>query len=197
MNIDGALCWRALATGVNPLDGVPLSTRPATLGASTVTQAQYEALQAGISQTLATGDLHGKPAIIVTGRGDGFLPLNHASRPYYALNQKVEGTRSQLRYYEVKNAHHLDSLNANAGFDTRYIPLDYYYFRALDLMFAHLQDGRVLPPGQMVRTTPRQLDSSTGKARDLTVEANLPALSEQPVAGDVLSFDNGLLSIPE
>ncbi|MFL5346545.1 MAG: 3-hydroxybutyrate oligomer hydrolase family protein [Hyalangium sp.] len=197
LNIDGALCWRTLATGVNPLDGVPLSARPATLGAYTVTQAQYEAVQAGSAQTLAKGDLHGKPAIIVTGRSDGFLPLNHASRPYYALNQKVEGTGSQLRYYEVKNAHHLDSLNGNSGFDTRYIPLDYYYFRALDLMFARLQEGRELPPSQVVRTTPRRIDSSTGKPVDLTVEENLPALSAQPAAGDVLSFENGLLSIPE
>ena len=97
----------------------------------------------------------------------------------------------------MKNAHHLDSLNANAGFDTHYIPLDYYYFRALDLMFARLQDGRALPPSQVVRTTPRPVDSSTGKTSDVTVEANLPALSAQPAAGDVLSFDNGLLSIPE
>ncbi|WP_224364248.1 D-(-)-3-hydroxybutyrate oligomer hydrolase [Hyalangium versicolor] len=197
LNLDGALCWRALATGVNPLDGVPLSTQPATLGAYTVTRAQYEAVQAGISQTLSTGDLHGKPAIIVTGRSDGFLPLNHASRPYYALNQKLEGTGSQLRYYEVTNAHHLDSLNANTGFDSRFIPLDYYYFRALDLMFARLQGGGELPPSQVVHTTPRRINSSTGKPEDLTVQANLPALSAQPAAGDVLSFNNGLLTIPE
>lgn len=197
LNLDGALCWRTLATGVNPLDGVSLSTRSATIGAYTITQAQYEAVQTGLSQTLATGDLHGKPALIVTGRNDGFLPINHASRPYYALNQKVEGTGSQLRYYEVKNAHHLDSLNANAGFNTHYIPLDYYYFRALDLMFEHLQTGRELPPSQVVRTTPRRIDPATGKPEDLSAQTHLPALAAQPAAGDVLSFDNGLLSIPE
>ncbi|MGT2490342.1 3-hydroxybutyrate oligomer hydrolase family protein [Cupriavidus basilensis] len=63
-NLDGVRCLRALLTGAG-------------------TQAQ--ALQAGLAQTLRSGDLHGKPAIIVHGRSDALLPVNHTSRPYPRL----------------------------------------------------------------------------------------------------------------
>jgi hydroxybutyrate-dimer hydrolase len=197
LNIDGALCWRALISGVNPLDGVPLSTRPATLGAYTVTHAQHEAVRAGFTETLATGHLRGKPTIIVTGRADGFLPVNHASRPYYAMNQKLEGAANQVRYYEVKNAHHLDAQNAMPGFNTLTLPLNYYYFRSLDLMFEHLQGRGELPPSQVVHTTPRRLVPGTNNPEDLTVQAHLPGISARPGPGEAISFENGLLSIPE
>ncbi|HYO53505.1 3-hydroxybutyrate oligomer hydrolase family protein [Archangium sp.] len=77
------------------------------------------------------------------------------------------------------------------------IPLNYYYFRSLDLMFEHLQGRGELPPSQVLRTTPRRIDPQTGKPEDLTVQAHLPAIAAQPAAGDVLSFASGLLSIPE
>ncbi len=197
LNIDGALCWRALATGVNPLNGVALSTQDATLGQYTVKQAMHAAIQAGIAQTLGTGGLRGKPTVIVTGRSDGFLPVNHSSRPYYALNQKVEGSASQVRYYEVTNAHHLDSFNGTRGFDTRFVPLLPYYHRALNLMLERLEGGGTLPPSQVIHTTPRAADAQTGAPVDLTAEAHLPLIAAQPSTGAAISFSNGLLTIPE
>jgi len=38
-----------------------------------------------------TGRLRGKPAIIVHGRSDALVPVNHSSRAYYGTNQFVEG----------------------------------------------------------------------------------------------------------
>jgi hydroxybutyrate-dimer hydrolase len=36
------------------------------------------------------------PAIFVTGRNDGILPPNFASRAYFGLNNVVEGSLSPL-----------------------------------------------------------------------------------------------------
>ena len=47
-------------------------------------------LQAGVDETRRTGNLRGKPAIIVHGRADALLPVSHTSRPYTALNKRVE-----------------------------------------------------------------------------------------------------------
>ena len=67
-----------------------------------------ERLEQGISEILGDGNLHGVPTIIVHGRADALIPVNHSSRPYYVLTKQVEGGTSQLHYYEVRNAQHLD-----------------------------------------------------------------------------------------
>ncbi len=75
----------------------------------------------GSTQVQAHGDLHGKPAIIVHGRADNLVPVNHSSRPYYGLNKMVEGRDSHLRYYEVTNAQHFEAFSSavSAGLTTR------------------------------------------------------------------------------
>ena len=75
LNVDGALCLRGLLTG---------------------SDASALALQRGIRETLRNGNLQRKPAIIVHGRADALIPVNHSSRPYTALNKRVEGRHSQL-----------------------------------------------------------------------------------------------------
>lgn len=196
LNIDGALCLRALATGVNPLTNKPVAEQETVIGRYTVTEEMVFNVKNGIAQVRATGNLRGRPAIIVTGRSDGFLPLNHASRPYYALNQTVEKSASQLRYYEVTNAEHLDSLLGTRAFAEHYVPLVYYYQRAMDLMMEHLRSQQPLPPSQVVHTTPRAVNTS-GALEDLVVEGHLPAISATPAGADAISFDQGLLSIPQ
>lgn len=103
--LDALLCLRALAAGLDPETGDPLTGEAADNAAR---------IAEGIDAIRATGDLQGKPAIFVTGRSDAILPINHTSRPYYGLNQRVEGADSELRYYEVLNAQHLDILNGFA-----------------------------------------------------------------------------------
>ena len=186
-NLDGALCLRALATGVDPVSGEPLSGKALEA---------HERLLASLEHIRASGDLQGRPAIIVTGRSDGILPLNHTSRSYFGLNQFREQTASGLRYYEITNAQHLDAFNAFAGFDTRYVPLHHYFIQGLNLLWDHLTIGIELPPSQVVHTVPRS--GIAGAAPAITL-ANVPdiqdAASVDPAS--LISFDGNLLHIPD
>ncbi|MEA2960854.1 MAG: hydroxybutyrate-dimer hydrolase, partial [Alphaproteobacteria bacterium] len=76
-NLDGALCLRSLATGKNAATGAPLTGTQ---------KAQADRIADGVGEVLATGRLRRVPAIFVTGRNDGILPPNFASRAYFGLN---------------------------------------------------------------------------------------------------------------
>jgi hydroxybutyrate-dimer hydrolase len=184
MNLDGALCLRALATGLDqagqPLTGAMLE--------------QHRRVKAGILETQLTANLKGKPAVFVNGRADAILPPNFASRAYFARNKSVEPA-SKLHYYEVTNAHHLDVLNGVPGFDSRYVPLHVYYVQALNLMWDHLKSGRALPASQVVRTKPRE--QKDGKTVPIE-RANVPPIESSLGANTLISvgFD-GKLRIPE
>jgi hydroxybutyrate-dimer hydrolase len=176
-NTAGALCLRNLVTG---------------------TDAAAQKLQAGVDETRRNGNLRGKPAIIVHGRADALLPVSHTSRPYAALNRKVEGSASKLRYVEVTNAQHFDSFiglpTVLPGYDTRYVPLHVYLNRALDAMYDHLASGKTLPASQVVRTVPR--GGTPGSAPAITT-ANLPPMAATPLAGDAIAITAGAIAIPD
>ncbi|PSF13479.1 D-(-)-3-hydroxybutyrate oligomer hydrolase [Marinobacter fuscus] len=180
--LDALLCLRGLAAGADPVSGAALTGEQAELA---------EEIAEGIAAVRATGNLQGKPAVFVTGRADAILPINHTSRPYYGLNQQVEGDRSQLRYYEILNAHHLDVLNGLAGVGNRYVPLHHYYFQALDLVWNHLSGQQPLPPSQVVRTTPR------GDMATPLDETHLTPIAMTPDDSDRILFADGELRIPE
>jgi hydroxybutyrate-dimer hydrolase len=127
-----------------------------------------------VAEVAATGNLHGKPAIIVHGRSDTLIPVNFATRAYVGLNASAEGGASKLRYIEVTNANHFDSF-ANA-LPANIVPLHVYLFRALDAMLANLRSPSTpLPPSQVVRTVTR-VDNTT----PITV-ANVPPISTTPL----------------
>ncbi|SUY76323.1 D-(-)-3-hydroxybutyrate oligomer hydrolase precursor [Comamonas testosteroni] len=176
-NTPGALCLRNLVTGN---DG------------------SARALQAGIDETRRNGNLQGKPAIIVHGRADALLPVNHTTRPYVALNRRVEGAASKLSYVEVTNAQHFDSFiglpAVLPGYDTRYIPLHVYLNRALDAMYDHLANGKALPPSQVVRTVPR--GGNPGQAPAIQ-PANLPLIAGTPAAADRIEVSAGAIRVPD
>jgi hydroxybutyrate-dimer hydrolase len=180
-DLDGALCLRSLATGEDATTGQKLVGARAT---------DHRRIAGGVDEILATGDLHGIPAIFVAGRNDGILPLNFASRAYFGLNNLVEGRHSQLRYYEVTNAHHLDAFNAIAGYNALFIPLHVYYRQAMDLMLAHLRHDDALPPSQVVHTTPR------GAGAPAITAANVPPIAGTPAAGALITFTAGEVRIP-
>lgn len=180
--LDALLCLRGLAEGRDPISGGLL---PSLLAE------QAETIADGIEAIRASGDLQGTPTIFVTGRSDAILPINHTSRPYFGLNQTLEGSNSALRYYEVLNAHHLDAFNAFPGFDALYVPLHRYYFQALDLMYSHLNDGDALPPSQVVRTTPR------GAGAPALTTANVPPIQATPADGDRILFEDDQVRIPD
>jgi hydroxybutyrate-dimer hydrolase len=153
-------------------------------------------LRASIDAVKRTGNLKGKPAVIVQGRSDTLLPVNHTSRPYYALNKSVEGA-SKLSYYEVEHAQHFDSFvgtAAFAGYDTRLIPLHRYLIQALDIMYANLKSGTAIPPSQVVRTTVR--GGTPGAAPAITI-ANVPPIAAAPSAANTITFSANTLTIPE
>jgi hydroxybutyrate-dimer hydrolase len=179
-NVSGALCLRALATGYARDDAGP-----------TVQRALYEDVRESIAQVRATGRLRGVPTIIVHGRSDALIAPNHSSRPYYALSRKVDGGRSRITYYEIVNAQHLDAFNAFPDFAARYVPLHRYFIQALDLLYAHLTDGKPLPASQVVRTTPR------GAATTPIAASNVPPIAARPKAGDRITFDGRTLRIPD
>ena len=152
---------------------------------------QARRIAGGIEDVLATGNLRGIPAVIVNGRNDGILPPNFTSRAYFGLNNAVEGARSSLRYYEVSNAHHLDTLNQVPGYDAAYVPLHRYFIQAMDLMYDHLRHGRPLPPSQVVHTRPR------GAGAPPLTAANVPPIAEAPPAAALITFADGQVNIPE
>ena len=176
-NLDGALCLRQLLSG---------------------SDAAALALQQGVAQTLRNGNLQRKPAIIVHGRDDALLPVNHTSRPYTALNKRVEGHHSRLSYIEVTNAQHFDSFiglpAVLPGYDSRYIPLHVYLNRALDAMYAHLRQGQALPASQVVRTVPR--GGVAGAAPAITAD-NVPPFVRRPAEGDAIRMHGNTLVVPD
>jgi hydroxybutyrate-dimer hydrolase len=184
-NLPGALCLRGLVTGRDPVTGNMLEGDA---------RANHDRIAQGIEEIRADGNLRGLPAMIVTGRSDAILALNHASRAYFGLNKLVEGDASQLRYVEVTNAHHLDVFNGFPGFNTRYVPLHRYYVQAMDLMLDHLKRGTPLPPSQVVRTKAR------GTASDGTVPpldaASVPPILSAPPADALITFTSGEVRIP-
>lgn len=138
-----------------------------------------EKIQDSLKPIEAHGELGGLPAIIVHGQADGLIPVNHSSRPYLALNFQKEGQHSNLKYYEVENAHHFDAFNALPQLQTSYVPLHHYYEQALDLMWLHLKEQKPLPPSQLVKTKARKIVD--GKVEALKTE-HIPAISETPKA---------------
>jgi hydroxybutyrate-dimer hydrolase len=184
LNLDGALCLRALATGRDPVTGAPLTG-----------SMRQDALRvaAGILQVRAFGTLD-KPALIVHGRSDGVIAPNHTSRAYFGLNKTLRPFANDTRYVEVTNAHHLDAFNGLPGYDTRMIPLHVYFVQALNLMYDHLKNGRPLPPSQVVHTVPR--GGTPGAAPAITA-ANVPPINLSPPSADRIVFSGRTVRIPD
>ncbi|GJG95628.1 3-hydroxybutyrate oligomer hydrolase family protein [Cupriavidus pauculus] len=171
-NIDGALCLRNLLDTSNA------------------------ALMAGIGQTYRNGNLRGKPAMIVHGRSDALLPVNHTSRPYLGLNKSVEGGVSKLSYIEVTNGQHFDGfIDVIGGYAARYIPMHVYLNRALDSVYANLKNGTALPPSQVVRTTPRGGTGNPAIGPQI-LPSNVPPIAATPAAGDAITVTGTTVNVP-
>lgn len=176
-NLDGALCLRQLVTGNDAL---------------------ARRLQAGLDETRRNGNLRGKPTVIVHGRADALIPVNHTSRPYAALNKQVEGAGSRLSYIEVTHAQHFDSFiglpSVLPGYDSRFVPLHVYLNRALDAVYAHLRQGQALPPSQVVRTVPR--GGTPGQAPAISAD-HVPGFAVLPAEADRIRFTASAIHVPD
>jgi hydroxybutyrate-dimer hydrolase len=186
--LDGALCQRSLVTGRDAVTGKKLTGDM---------KAKSDRVRAGIEKVQLGAHTHGTPVLIVSGRNDALLPVNHASRAWFAKSQSGGAKAANVRYVEVTNAQHFDSfiaLGLFLGYDTRYIPLHVYFNRAMDAMWGHLTAGTPLPPSQVVRTVPR--GGVTGAAPPLTA-ANVPPIQASPAPGDLIVFGGNTLTIPD
>jgi len=159
----------------------------------TGTSANARRVQKGITETAHSANLHGIPTIIVHGQSDALIPVNHSSRAYLGLNHIKEGDASNLHYYEISNAQHLDAFNALPGFDSRFIPLHYYLLKALDLMYDHMTLGSQLPDSQVVWTLPRAIDNNG--AVEALREKNLPEILQNPQKSRI-RLEEGIVKIP-
>ncbi len=182
--LDGALCMRSLVTGVDAGGAALTGTM----------KAWSDRVRAGIQEVQLSANLRGKPTIIVAGREDTLVPVNHAARAYFGRNLQVEGAASKARYIEVTNAQHFDTFiafGALLGYDTRYVPLHPYFVRAMDAMWNHLKNGAPLPASQVVRTTPRGAGAPPLQA------SNVPAWAAAPAAADTVGFSGSTLTVPQ
>jgi hydroxybutyrate-dimer hydrolase len=192
-NLRAALCYRLLFTGRDEF-GHRLRGRKFI---------NHIRVRLGLSRLRYSGRLRGIPAVIVHGRNDGVVPPNHSSRAYYGVNQIVESKRSNLHYYEVTNANHLDAfIPFFTGYQERFIPLHYYFDQAVSIMYDHLKNGTPLPPSQVVRTIPREVLDPGGPPviADIT-EDNVPPILENPDDADRITIKKRrwkvILNIPE
>jgi hydroxybutyrate-dimer hydrolase len=189
--LDGMLCLRNLVTGVNSVSGAALT------GSELINS---QRVQAGIRDVLLTGKLQNKPVVIVAGRSDTLVPVNHSARAYTAFNSKVDGANSNLRYYEIMNGQHFDAFLPNAagggvqGYDTLFVPVHYYFIKGMDLMWARLKNGTALPASQVVRTTPR--GGVPGSAPAITT-ANVPPIAAVPAPANAISAASGAIAVPD
>jgi hydroxybutyrate-dimer hydrolase len=208
--LDGAICHRNLVEGRDIVTGTPL------------TGAMKEAsdrVRAGIEEVLLEAELRGKPALIVAGRADALIPVNHAARAYFGVSQlenrghgrrhrhgdkHARGENRNVRYVEVTNGQHFDAflpcgttppLNTIlAGYDSRFVPLHVYLIQSLDWMYDHLTNGKKLPPSQVVRAIPR---GGTACAAPPITAANVPPIAADPPAGDRITMNHKTLHVPE
>lgn len=188
LSLDSALCLRSLALGTDASTGAALTAT------TTPTLAQSQAVRAGVNEVLLNGNLRGKPTLMVGGRSDALIPVNHSERAYLAYNRLTEGANSPLRYIEVTNAQHFDGFLPFAGFDNRFVPLHVYFNAAMDAMWAKLKNGTELPPSQVVRAIPR--GGLPGAAPALAA-ANVPPIAATPAAADAIGFAGSTVNIPQ
>ncbi len=133
-----------------------LDTGGLSLGAATdidavrCLRAQLAKLRAGLGQIAMTARTGRRPVIVLHGRDDSLVPVNHAARAYAVANWRAVGQRSGLRYYELLGVQHFDAFVALPGLRGRYRPMQPHLNAALDLLYARLTAGRPLPPSQVV-----------------------------------------------
>lgn len=178
MNLDGALRLRRLVTGVDennkPLSGSEFEN--------------HKRVKKGIEEIKVSTNTGSRPVIIVTGRSDAILQINHTSRAYAGARLSTDKNCHLFRYYEITNAHHLDAFNSLYSnkdlckLPVYFAPLHYYYLQSLDLMIEHLEKNVSLPESQVVHPCHPKSD--------------LPEIKNAPMADDVIFLKNGVLRIP-
>ena len=112
------------------------------------------ALQAGIAGIQMTAKPGRRPVLILHGRGDGLVSVNHSSRAYVAANWRQAGaaprTNDGLHYYEIRRGQHFDAFLPLPGLRDHYVPMQPLLNAAFAALHARLTRGTPLPPSQAV-----------------------------------------------
>lgn len=180
---DGTLCAHRMFTNFDPANG--------GRGLTGTDASNALRVQGGMRELRASGNLREKPAIILHGRMDALVAVNHTSRAYFGLNKRVEGGSSKLSYIEVEHGHHLEAFNQLPGFATRVVPAHAYLPQALNAMYAHLTSGSPLPQSQVVRTVPR------GSATENITDTNVPPLQLTAAPANQIQWDGNTVLVPK
>jgi hydroxybutyrate-dimer hydrolase len=182
-DLNAALCFRSLVTGVS-------YPEQSIVEAHSIDSSR---LRDGIAKVRASGDLHGKPAIILHGRSDALIPPNHSSRAYFGLNNLVERGASRLSYIEVVSGNHFDHFIPFFGAD-KLVPMHHYFTQALDAMYSHLRDpaAKPLPPSQVVPATACRKPWTDSSYRE-----DLPDIAIKPREENRIRFRDRMVVIPE
>lgn len=151
-------------------------------------------LRAGLRSLEMKADPGRRPVIVLHGRVDGLVPVNHSSRPWYVAAGRLQ-PRAELRYYEVQHGQHFDAFLSLPGFASGFVPMQPHLLAAMDLMAARLRAGAGLPPSQVIRSRPRA--PSSGVPAPLELQ-HAGRIEQAPGDGDriVVSAD-GSLGVPE
>ncbi len=132
--LPGLLCLRGLWTG---------------------TDATAQRVRQGIAATRAQLPRKGLPLVLIHGVDDGIVPEAFAGGAYAAW---ANANGRDVRYWRVHNAQHFDAFLGLPPLGARYVPLLPYAYRALDAMWARIAEGKPLPSGAEIQTTPRGLN---------------------------------------
>jgi hydroxybutyrate-dimer hydrolase len=188
-NNEGSL---ALALAYAP-DRILARASRAVAGLPPDRAAMLAAVRRGQDEVVMTARLGNRPVIIVHGRADSLIPVNHASRAYYAVNQRDRGARDEVRYYELEHGQHFDGYLALPGLAEGYVPMQVWVCRGLDALLERLTNGTELPPSQLIRSRPR---GGAGGDVPPLAESHVGRLRADP-GDDAIGFADGVLTVPD
>jgi len=183
--------WFASSSGIAPTAGVELIDASGSkltgaeylLARSRCWQALWQendaVLRASIAATRASGNIKDIPVLIVHGRADALIAVNHSSRPYVAAAMQ-QG--SNVHYHEIEHAQHFDALLGVPGMREHIVAIHPYFLAALEQVWAHLRQGKMLAPSQVVRAAPGQ--------------DKQPTRLQQRPGSNAIEYSAGVLSIP-
>jgi hydroxybutyrate-dimer hydrolase len=141
----GVAILRAAADGSRSIGAA------AALDAQRCLRAQLPALAGGLAAIQMRGAAGRRPVIVLHGRDDSLVAVNHSARAYVVAHALATRGRGELRYYELPGVQHFDAFLALPGLDGRYRPMQSPLNAALDLLHARLVQRAPLPPSQVVR----------------------------------------------
>lgn len=151
-------------------------------------------VSAGMTEIRASARSRGHPTIVLHGRCDSLINVEHTSRAYFAAAMNSDTDTRNWRYYEHDTGQHFESLLMVPGLSQRFNPLLPSFFQSLQFMRQHLFQAAPLPPSQVLRAA---LPKETGDD-GLAIRSELSSGSIRTDANENrIAFNGNVLVIPE